>query len=323
MGSFKKRLREVTMNVYHILFIALIIDFIFGDPKKIWDKISHPAVIMGKLIHWLDETLNHGEYRRIKGFITISVLSFIAILCGRIIHYIPDFGIIKILCVTVLLAHNNLVKHVRAVGVTLGQSIEKGRAQVAKIVGRETKNLNQTQVITAAIESGAENFSDAVIAPIFWYLILSPFGWEFEGIILYKIINTADSMIGHKSEKFIEFGYGAAKFDDILNWIPARLCGGLMCLSSLSITAWELMLTSARLHASPNAGWPESAMAGILNIRMSGPRIYEGILTNDDYINPNGEHDLKTSSIDHAIKVLNRSWVCVTLIVGMIGLFTW
>ncbi|MBT3952885.1 MAG: cobalamin biosynthesis protein CobD, partial [Rhodobacterales bacterium] len=216
----------------------------------------------------------------------------------------------------ILLAHNSLVKHVKDVLIGLNNSLNEGRNAVACIVGRQTKNLDESNVSRAAVESAAENFSDAVIAPIFWYLLLG-----LPGLFLYKMTNTADSMIGYKSEKYLLFGFGAAKFDDLMNWIPSRICGTLMCAAYLSKSNFLIMLKDAKLHASPNAGWPEAAMASILNVALAGPRSYHDKLTDYEFINSSGRHDMDKTDINDALKVLNRSWFILIIIVSIANFY--
>jgi len=304
------------MNTIQILLIALILDYLIGDPNKVWSKIPHPAVIMGKLISWFDYNFNFGSALKFKGIFAIFSLSIMACLIGQFIHLLPDYGLIELLITTILLAHNSLVKHVKDVLIGLNNSLNEGRNAVACIVGRQTKNLDESNVSRAAVESAAENFSDAVIAPIFWYLLLG-----LPGLFLYKMTNTADSMIGYKSEKYLLFGFGAAKFDDLMNWIPSRICGTLMCAAYLSKSNFLIMLKDAKLHASPNAGWPEAAMASILNVALAGPRSYHGKLTHYEFINSSGRHDMDRTNINDALKVLNRSWLILIIIVSIANFY--
>ena len=304
------------MNTIQILLIALILDYLIGDPNKVWSKIPHPAVIMGKLISWFDYNFNFGSALKFKGIFAIFSLSIMACLIGQFIHLLPDYGLIELLITTILLAHNSLVKHVKDVLIGLNNSLNEGRNAVACIVGRQTKNLDESNVSRAAVESAAENFSDAVIAPIFWYLLLG-----LPGLFLYKMTNTADSMIGYKSEKYLLFGFGAAKFDDLMNWIPSRICGTLMCAAYLSKSNFLIMLKDAKLHASPNAGWPEAAMASILNVALAGPRSYHGKLTHYEFINSSGRHDMVKTDINDALKVLNRSWLILIIIVSIANFY--
>ena len=304
------------MNTIQILLIALILDYLIGDPNKVWSKIPHPAVIMGKLISWFDYNFNFGSALKFKGIFAIFSLSIMACLIGQFIHSLPDYGLIELLITAILLAHNSLVKHVKDVLIGLNNSLNEGRNAVACIVGRQTKNLDESNVSRAAVESAAENFSDAVIAPIFWYLLLG-----LPGLFLYKMTNTADSMIGNKSEKYLLFGFGAAKFDDLMNWIPSRICGTLMCAAYLSKSNFLIMLKDAKLHASPNAGWPEAAMASILNVALAGPRSYHDKLTDYEFINSSGRHDMDKTDINDALKVLNRSWFILIIIVSIANFY--
>jgi len=304
------------MNTIQILLIALILDYLIGDPNKVWSKIPHPAVIMGKLISWFDYNFNFGSALKFKGIFAIFSLSIMACLIGQFIHLLPDYGLIELLITAILLAHNSLVKHVKDVLIGLNNSLNEGRNAVACIVGRQTKDLDESNVSRAAVESAAENFSDAVVAPIFWYLLLG-----LPGLFLYKMTNTADSMIGYKSEKYLLFGFGAAKFDDLMNWIPSRICGTLMCAAYLSKSNFLIMLKDAKLHASPNAGWPEAAMASILNVALAGPRSYHGKLTHYEFINSSGRHDMDKTDINDALKVLNRSWLILIIIVSIANFY--
>ena len=177
-----------------ILVSAMILDALFGEPKLIWDRIPHPAVVMGRLIAALEARLNRGEGRRLKGAAMTAGLAFGAMLAGWLIHLIPDHGILEALLVAILLAQRSLVDHVRAVATGLRRSLAEGRSTVAMIVGRDTAAMREPDVARAAIESAAENLSDGVVAPVFWYLLLG-----LPGILMYKLANTADSIIGHMS----------------------------------------------------------------------------------------------------------------------------
>jgi adenosylcobinamide-phosphate synthase len=230
------------MNTLQILLLALILDYLIGDPSKVWSRIPHPAVLMGKLVSWFDNSLNFGSALKLKGILTIFSLSLIALLIGQFVHSLPDYGLIELLITTILLAHNSLIKHVKDVSVGLSNSLSEGRSAVACIVGRQTKDLDESNVSRAAVESAAENFSDAVLAPIFWYLLLG-----LPGLFLYKMTNTADSMIGYKSEKYLLFGFGAAKFDDLMNLIPSRICGMIMCSAYFSKANFLVMFKDAKV----------------------------------------------------------------------------
>jgi adenosylcobinamide-phosphate synthase len=306
------------MSHLQILLIALILDYFIGDPHQIWARFPHPAVIMGRVISWIEHRLNKGRFLRAKGIIAILSLSIIALIFGWAIHLLPDFGVLELVLVAILLAQNSLVKHVDDVASALVLSIEAGRTAVARIVGRDVTNLDESSVSRAAVESAAENFSDAVIAPVFWYLVLG-----LPGLLFYKFVNTADSMIGHRTERYLSFGYGAAKLDDLINLIPARLCGALICLVHRSRSSFEIMMTDATLHASPNAGWPEAAMAATLDVSLAGPRSYQGQMSDDSYINPRGRRDMSREDITNAVSVLRRSWLGLVAIIALLTFLVW
>ncbi|GLQ35279.1 cobalamin biosynthesis protein CobD [Amylibacter marinus] len=307
------------MTSLQILLFAMILDYFIGDPDSIWRRYPHPAVIFGKAVSILEQRLNRGNFLIAKGIFSISALAILGGIAGYILHVLPDFGIIELILTAVLLAHNSLIKHVRAVGEALSQDIVSGRRAVARIVGRDTENLDESGVARAAVESAAENFSDAVVAPIFWFLVLG-----LPGLFIYKIVNTADSMIGHRTEQYEKFGFGAAKLDDLLNWIPARLCGALFCVIYRSRESFDIMVTDAPLHASPNAGWSEAAMAAILDVALSGPRTYFGgqVLENA-YLNPQGRKEMVTADISTALGVLQRAWLALVSFVALLVFLVW
>lgn len=306
------------MTHLQILLVALILDYLIGDPDTVWKRFPHPAVLMGRVISFLEERLNAGKFQMAKGIVMIAALAILTFILGAIIRWLPDFGLLELILVTILLAHNSLIAHVRDVATNLENSLDAGRRSVARIVGRDTSQLSESEVSRAAVESAAENFSDAVVAPIFWYLILG-----LPGILVYKMVNTADSMIGHRNDRFKLFGFGAAKLDDILNWIPARICGGLMCLVYRSRESFDIMVTDAPLHSSPNAGWPEAAMAGILDVTLAGPRVYNGYQSDDSYINPRGRTDMTRQDITDSVRVLNRSWQAILGFVALLVFLVW
>lgn len=299
------------MNHFELLIVALILDAILGEPDWLWDRMPHPATLMGRAINWFEGRLNHGENRRIAGFVTVGVLVSAAAVIGWVIQSLPDFGLLEALIGAVLLAQKSLVEHVRAVAVALRENLSEGRKAVAMIVGRDPENLDESSVARGAIESAAENFSDGVIAPAFWFLL---FG--LPGIMVYKLVNTADSMIGHRTERYAQFGWAAAKLDDVINWIPARLTGGLICIAYLSKPAWDVMQQDASLHRSPNAGWPEAATAGVLDISLSGPRSYDGQMMGFPWVNAAGRQLLTPDDIDSAVRVLWRSWWLLVVVLG-------
>ena len=298
-----------------LLIPALLLDAAFGEPKLIWNRFPHPAVLMGRLISWADATYNEGDDRRQKGIFVMICLGLGALLSGWLIHRIPDYGLLEILIAAILLAQRSLVQHVQAVGDALRLSLGDGRRTVAMIVGRDTAALDATGVARSAIESAAENLSDGVIAPAFWFLI-----GGLPGLLLYKITNTADSMIGHRTERHEQFGWAAARFDDLLNLIPSRLTALLVALTHGWLNPAPI-LRDAPLHRSPNAGWPEAAMACVLNITLAGPRSYNGKMQDFPWVYPEGRRKLIPDDIDRTVAALWRAWgamLAITIVVALI-----
>jgi adenosylcobinamide-phosphate synthase len=270
---------------------------------------------MGKAISQVDQRFNKGRHKKLKGAVAMAALSIGAMMIGWVIHLLPDFGIVEILVVAILLAQKSLVDHVAAVARGLRLSLGDGRQAVAMIVGRDTNALDPSGVARGAIESAAENHSDGVIAPIFWYLIAG-----LPGLILYKITNTADSMIGHRTPRHEQFGWAAARFDDLLNLVPARLTAVLILVSHWNYDA-KPVLRDAPLHRSPNAGWPEAAMAVCLGVALSGPRSYHGQVTQFPWVYPEGKRDLDAQDIDRSVTALWRTWGAMLVIVGCLAFF--
>ena len=283
------------------LFIAMILDAIFGEPKWLWSRLTHPAVLMGRLIGWCERRFNKGDNRQFTGTLTMAALTASAAVFGWILEQLPG-NIIDIIVLAVLLAQKSLVEHVRAVGDALRLSLGDGRQTVAMIVGRDTGDMTQSDVARGAIESAAENLSDGVIAPVLWFAIAG-----LPGLLVYKITNTADSMIGYKTTKYLEFGWAAARFDDLLNLIPARLTAIIMWLATQRPPA-AAIIKDAPLHRSPNAGWPEAAMAHGLDIALSGPRHYHGEVKDYPFVNADGARQLGPDDIDRAVAVLWKTW---------------
>ncbi|MDP3262657.1 MAG: adenosylcobinamide-phosphate synthase CbiB [Tabrizicola sp.] len=298
-----------------ILITAMLLDAALGEPKAIWDRIPHPAVLMGRLIAGLDARFNRGESRRLKGTLAAAALGLGALVTGWLVHALPDHGVIETLVVAVLLAQKSLVDHVRAVATALRRSLPEGRAAVAMIVGRDTADMSEPDVARAAIESAAENLSDGVIAPIFWYLVLG-----LPGLLLYKVANTADSMIGHLTPRHAAFGWASARFDDLLNLIPARLTALLIALTHGWVDPTPI-LRDAPLHRSPNAGWPEAAIAPVLNVALSGPRSYNGVRRHYPWVWPEGRRDPGPDDIDATCAALWRTWAAMLAIAVLVALF--
>ena len=297
-----------------LLLPALLLDAALGEPKWLWDRYPHPAVLMGRAIAWCDSRFNAGSGKRLKGTATMAALGLAAMAIGWLIHLIPDFGILEIIAAAILLAQKSLVQHVRAVADELRLSLTGGRRAVSMIVGRDTANLDEPAVARAAIESAAENLSDGVIAPAFWFLI-----GGLPGLMLYKITNTADSMIGHRTPRHEQFGWAAARFDDLLNLIPARLTALLLALTH-GWTDARPILRDAPLHRSPNAGWPEAAMAVILNTALSGPRAYHGEMRDFPWVWPEGSRTPGPDRIDAACAALWRAWGGMLVLTALIAI---
>lgn len=283
------------------LILAMLLDAAVGEPKALYNRVPHPAVLMGRLIGWADDRFNRGEDRRRNGILTMIALAVGALILGKLL---AAFGpLVEILVLAALLAQRSLVDHVRDVGNALRLSEGDGRMMVARIVGRDTSAMDGPAISRAAIESAAENFSDGVIAPIFWFALLG-----LPGLLLYKITNTADSMIGYRTERHRDFGWAAARFDDLLNLAPARLTAVLIALTHQVFHNWPLLVRDARQHRSPNAGWPEAAMARALDVALSGPRSYEGEMRDFPFVNVDGTHEATPDHIDAACTALWRVW---------------
>lgn len=305
------------------LACAMVLDAILGEPKWLWSRVPHPAVLIGRGIGWADHRFNQGTARKEKGIALLLALVIGGWTIGAVLSEIP---FADILIGAILLAQKSLIDHVRAVAHALRQSLESGRNTVAMIVGRDTTEMDAPAVARAAIESAAENFSDGVIAPAFWFLI---FG--LPGILVYKAVNTADSMIGHRTDRHRDFGWAAARCDDLLNLIPARLTAILLfpwrsTLWSPQNTGsqlqnwrdrWRDIIHEAKRHRSPNAGWPEAAISRSLGIALSGPRSYHGKMQNQPWVNPTGRKDATPEDIEAACHILWKSW-SITLIVAIL-----
>lgn len=287
-----------------LLAAALALDGAFGEPKILWDRLPHPAVVMGRAVDWLDRTLNSGRRRRLKGVAAVALLVCISGLTGVALESVPHVGgALSVAMAAILLAQRSLIDHVIAVADGLERGLEDGRRAVSMIVGRDVEALDESGVARAAIESCAENFSDGVIAPAFWYLVAGA-----PGILVYKAVNTADSMIGHRTPRHEAFGWAAARLDDALNLIPARATAGILAAAAWSKAAVWVTLADAGRHRSPNAGWPEAATAGALGVALSGPRSYGGRMTDEPFVNAAGKRDLRAADVRRAVALIWRAW---------------
>jgi adenosylcobinamide-phosphate synthase len=297
-----------------ILIVALLLDAAFGEPRWLWDRLPHPAVLMGRLVGWCDTRFNKGCDLRLKGTLVVTGLTLTGLTLGWLIHLIPDGGLLEALAVAILVAQKSLVEHIRAVATALRRSIPEGRRAVAMIVGRDTAEMTAPDISRAAIESAAENLSDGVVAPVFWYLVAG-----LPGIIAYKLINTADSMIGHLTPRYRDFGWASARLDDVLNMIPARLTALLIALTHGWVDP-KPIFRDAPKHRSPNAGWPESALAPVLNVALSGPRSYNGVRKDYPWVWPEGRRDPGPDDIDAAADALWRVWAALLAVAVLVAL---
>ena len=297
-----------------LLLPALLLDAGFGEPPWLWSRLPHPAVVMGRAVGFLDRQMNKGRARKARGIVALVVLVIAAGGIGWGIAAVPDAGILEIIAAAILLAQRSLSDHVAAVARALRMSLPEGRRAVAMIVGRDTAALDASGVARAAIESAAENLSDGVVAPAFWFLVAG-----LPGMLVYKIVNTADSMIGHRTPKHAEFGWASARLDDLLNLIPARLTAVMIALAHGWIDHRPI-LRDGGLHRSPNAGWPEAAMAVVLDVSLSGPRSYHGVARDFPWVWPEGRRDAGPPDIDRGVVALWRTWGVMLGVIAVIAL---
>ena len=284
------------------LLLGWLLDWLFGDPVR----LPHPIVWFGKAIAWCEHRLNQGSYRKTKGGMTAVALIAATYAIGFLIN--SQLSIINFLVVFYCLAGTTLIREVRAVFLALDRSLDEGRKQVARIVGRDTSELSAQEVRTAALETLAENLSDGVIAPLFWFALLGT-----PGMLAYKMVNTLDSMIGYKTERYRDFGCWAAHIDDVANFIPARLTALLMVLAAGKPQLATFVWKNGRKHASPNSGYPEAALAGILDCRFGGPHHYFGQLFDKPYIGSN-DRPLTTADMRTAIRVNRTAEILMVLL---------
>ena len=305
------------------LLIGWMLDLLVGDPQ--W--LPHPVVGFGKMIAFGEHRLNRGLHRKLKGAlmaITLIIAVFAVtwlvrqqlsiVNCQLSIINCQLSIIIDAIIVFYCLAGTTLIREVREVFLALDRSLEEGRRQVSRIVGRDTSELSAQEVRTAALETLAENLSDGVIAPLCWFAILGT-----PGMLTYKMINTLDSMIGYRTERYRDFGCWAAHIDDIANYIPARLTALLMILPRIvncQLSIVNFVRRYGRHHASPNSGYPEAALAGILNCRFGGPHYYFGQLFDKPFIGEN-DRPLTTDDMKKAVLVNRTAEVLMILIVGL------
>ncbi len=295
------------------LLIGWLLDLVFGDPQR----LPHPVVWFGKMISAAEHALNKGRHRLMKGAVTAIGLILLVYGAGWVIrHLLHGVGIYAVMVFDVIvifycLAGTTLIREVREVFLALDRSLEEGRTQVARIVGRDTTQLSAQEVRQAALETLAENLSDGVIAPLFFLALLGT-----PGMLAYKMVNTLDSMIGYRTQRYKDFGCWAAHIDDIANYIPARLTALLMVMVSGRWSLVRFVWRYGNHHASPNSGYPEAALAGILDCRFGGPHYYFGELFDKPFIGEN-DRSLTTADMRTAIRV-NRT-AEVAMVLGLMG----
>ncbi|GLR49165.1 adenosylcobinamide-phosphate synthase CbiB [Shinella yambaruensis] len=302
-----------------LLFLALLLDRLVGDPDRLWRRVPHPVVLFGRAIGLMDKLFNgkrlSADTKRFNGAAGIAVLLAASAFLGFFMHrLLAPLGIVgalvEIAVVAIFLAQKSLYDHVRAVSSGLKRGgLAGGRQAVSMIVGRDPATLDEPAICRAGIESLAENFSDGVVAPALWYAL---FG--LPGLFAYKMLNTADSMIGHKNAKYLDFGWASARLDDLANWPAARLS-----ILFLAAGAWVVKgraaarhaigtaLRDAGLHRSPNSGWPEAAMAGALGIGLAGPRIYGGARVDEPMMNASGRTVATVADIDLSLRIFSAA----------------
>ena len=302
----------VAADPFAILVFALLLDAVVGDPPVLWERVPHPVRLFGWLIEWLEDTFSDAtlpeRVQRMNGWFAAILLLAISACVGAVLTLLLAFTGLEIfleaVLVAVLLAGRDLYDHVARVATALAEDgIRAGRDEVASIVGRDVDRLDEAGVSGAAIESMAEGFCDGVVAPALWYGF---FG--LPGLLAYKALNTADSMIGHMSEPYRDFGRAAAKLDDWANFVPARLAGLLFVGAARVLpganprAAYATMRRDAPRHRSPNAGWTEAAVAGALGISIAGPRRYGGELRDDAWMGE-GRRELTHGDIRQALRL--------------------
>ena len=302
------------------LLIGWLLDLLFGDPQR----LPHPIVWFGKAIAFFEHRLNKGSHRKLKGaFTAVFLIACIFVLTWFLCHSLQllpspvgeGLGV-RLLFDTIIifycLAGTTLIREVRAVFLALDRSLDEGRKQVARIVGRDTSELSAQEVRTAALETLAENLSDGVIAPLFWLAI-----GGVPAMVTYKMVNTLDSMIGYRTERYKDFGCWAAHIDDVANYIPARITALLMIIAAGKPQLIGFVWRNGRNHASPNSGYPEAALAGILDCRFGGPHYYFGELFDKPYIGENAR-ELTTADMQKAVRVNRTAEVLAIIIITVI-----
>jgi adenosylcobinamide-phosphate synthase len=312
-----------------VLFAALALDALAGEMGWLFRVLPHPVVIIGNAVANLERRLNRAELpegdRRMRGVVTAALVVGGAALAGAGIAFvaraIPHGWLLEVFVAATLLAQRSLFDHVAAVAVALdAEGLAGGRQAVARIVGRDPDSLDEHGVARAGIESLAENFSDAVVAPVFWYALLG-----LPGMLAYKAANTLDSMVGYRNDRYLAFGWASARLDDVMNLVPARLSGVLIAAAALfaprgrPLVALTTMVRDSGHHRSPNSGWPEAAMAGALGLALGGPRRYPGVVVDEPWM---GRGNPKAGIADIRRALVVFAAACA-LDAGLVALALW
>ena len=292
------------------LLIGWLLDLLLGDPS--W--LPHPVVGFGKMISFGEKRLNKGSHRMLKGaLMAIFLIGFVFAITWFICYPLTSyFKLFTSILIFFCLAGTTLIREVREVFRAVDRSLEEGRKQVARIVGRDTSELSAQEIRTAALETLAENLSDGVIAPLFWLAVGGA-----PAMMTYKMVNTLDSMIGYRTERYKDFGCWAARIDDIANYIPARLTALLMVLAAGKPQLIGFVWRNGRKHASPNSGYPEAALAGALDCRFGGPHYYFGELFDKPYIGENA-CELTTADMQKAVRINHIAEILAIVIIIVI-----
>ncbi len=298
------------------LLIGWLLDLALGDPS--W--LPHPVVGFGRMISWCEHRWNGGAHRKWKGgVVAVALIALVFFATFAVLYGLSSLSVVVGVClkgvlVFCCLAGTTLIREVKEVFRATDRSLEEGRRQVARIVGRDTSQLSAQEIRTAALETLAENLSDGVIAPLFWLAV-----GGVPGMMAYKMVNTLDSMIGYRTERFRDFGCVAARIDDLANYLPARLTALLMVVVSGRLSLLRFVARYGHRHASPNSGYPEAALAGILDCRFGGPHYYFGELFDKPYIGEN-DRELTSNDMRTAVKINRRSEVLAVLLVVLLYL---
>jgi len=314
------------MSVAFVL-VAMLVELAAGYPLRLYRAVGHPVSWIGNLITLLDDRLNGAtaapQMRRRNGIaallVLLAIVGVIAFITEYVLLRVPLGGLVAALVASTFVAQRSLYQHVTDVADALENGgVAEGRVAVAHIVGRDTETLDRAGIARAAIESLAENFSDGIVAPVLWMVI-----GGLPGAALYKAINTADSMIGHRTPRYAEFGWAAARLDDLVNLPASRLCALLLVAAAAfrkrasAGRAWHAVRRDAARHRSPNAGYPEAAMAGALGLSLAGPRTYGGVVV-DDAVMGDGRREAGVTDIRRALSLYRRAdAILIALLLAM------